>query len=169
MFEDNKISNNSIDEISLIDLTMLLLKRKKLISYIVGSVIILTAIVLILIPNEYQSQASILPTWNRDKFSDLKNLAGIGMMSTNADNSSDLFPVILKSREITSAVLAEKYSFRDGDQVIGLTLHDYFDLESPDKLYKKLLEITDVNMDKKTGVITVGVTTKYPEFSQKIL
>ena len=169
MLEDNRLHRISDNEISLLDMSLILLKKKKLIGAIIGSIIIITIIVLLIIPNEYQSKASILPTGNTDKFSELKSLAGIGMMSSNNENSSALFPEILKSRQITTAVLDYQYKFKDDDKPKEVILSEYFDLESPDKLHEKLLGITEISLSKKTGVISLGVITKYPELSYAIL
>ena len=170
MLENNNILNNSTFELNMVDISFLLLKRKKIISYIVGSIIILTAIILLLTPNQYRSEASILPTGGHNSFSSLKSLAGLGNFVQQNENSSNLFPEILRSREITNAVIKNEYSFKDEDgEIQNFKLSEYFDVTSPDLLHSALLKITDISMDKKNGVINVGITTKYPEFSKIIL
>ena len=171
MFEDGTIINkNSSDDVSIVGLCLLLLKRKKIISYIVGSVIILTVIMLLLTPNLYRSQASILPSGEQDSFSNFKSLAGLGSFVSQDENSSALFPEILRSREITNTVLNAEFSFKDDEGVVrNLKLSEYFNTTSPDLLHSALLGITDISVDKKNGVINIGVTTEYPGLSQKIL
>jgi len=171
LFEDGTIINkNSSDDVSIVGLCLLLLKRKKIISCIVGGIIIFTAIILLLTPNQYRSEASILPSGEQDSFSNLKSLAGLGSFVSQDENSSALFPEILRSREITNTVLNTEFSFEDDDGVAhNLKLTEYFNTTSHDLLHSALLGITDISVDKKNGVINVGVTTEYPGFSQKIL
>ena len=171
MFENGTIINkNSSDDVSIVGLCLLLLKRKKLISCIVGSIIILTVIMLLLTPNQYRSKASILPSGEQDSFSNLKSLAGLGNFVSQDENSSVLFPEILRSREITNTVLNAEFSFEDDEGIVhNLKLSEYFNSTSSDLLHSALLGITDISADKKTGVINIGVTTEYPGLSQKIL
>jgi hypothetical protein len=99
----------------------------------------------------------------------LKDLAGLSELSTTEENSSGLFPVILRSRLIREAVLNREYSFTHKSEPMALTPAAYFRQDNPDKLQRKLAGITSIDLDKKTGVIRVAVETKYPEFSRAII
>ena len=94
--------NDRVDEnsINLVELATALLKRKKLIARTIFGVMIITAIVVLLIPNQYRSTASILPSGPVDKMSELKMLAGFNQNSNMGENSSLLFPSILLSQTI---------------------------------------------------------------------
>jgi len=161
--------NKPKSEINLYDLSSLLLRRKKLISYTVGTVMVLAAAGLLLIPNHYQSTATILPTGNSDRFSELKSLAGIGNLTGQDENSSDLFPEILQSRQVGENVLDETYRYFDDDNLVESTLAEYFDQDDPDLLLENLRRVTSVHKDSKTGVISIAVDTKTPGLSRAVL
>ncbi len=164
-------SDNKVDSppFNLLEIGNVLLHRKKTIFWSVIIVAFIAAGILMLIPNKYVSIATILPTGNNDKMNELKALAGLGSLIAPDDNSSELFPVILQSQWIRDAVLAKTYSFKSADKEETISLKDYFGTENPDKLRRALMQITSVSMDKKTGVICLGVETKYPSLSQEIL
>ncbi|MFH1373067.1 MAG: Wzz/FepE/Etk N-terminal domain-containing protein [bacterium] len=156
-------------EIDLFVLTGLLVRRKKWIAAISGAVVVVACGIMLLMPNMYTSSAVILPSGGADKMFQLKDLAGLGSLTTRDENSSELFPVILQSRSIHDAVLKHEYSFTHRSEPMKLTLAEYFKQDNPDRLHRALAAITSVALDKKTGVIGISVETKYPEFSQQVL
>ncbi|MBN1211029.1 MAG: hypothetical protein JXA92_00495 [candidate division Zixibacteria bacterium] len=156
-------------DINLIEMLRAVLRRKRLFFITVVSVMVITAGVMLVVPNTYRSTASILPTGNSDKMAELKRIAGLGSLVSNDENASTLYPVILKSRMIMDAVLNKKYTFSHGDDRLTLTLPDYFDSQNPDNLYSGLTGITSFGINKKTGVIELVVETRYPAFSQALL
>ncbi|MCX6827631.1 MAG: Wzz/FepE/Etk N-terminal domain-containing protein [candidate division Zixibacteria bacterium] len=162
---------NNVDAASfnLIEMFSIILRKKKRIFGAVTIVTIITAAFMFLIPNKYISMGTILPSIGRDKVSDLKKLAGLDNSVGKDENPSELFPVILQSQSIGKGVLANRYNFKYGSKEISLNLMEYFREDNPDKLYEALAGITSVSTEKKTGVITVSVETKYPELSQLIL
>jgi len=155
--------------VSPFELASLLVRRKRVIVAGVLAVMVLTALITLLIPNQYSSVATILPTAGPDKMAELKSLAGLGSLSGQEENSSELYPVILASQTVRDAVLDEPYTFDDDGETKTLTLAEYFAQPNPDRLRQALASITSVASDKKTGVITVAVETEYPAFSQAIL
>lgn len=162
--------DNSRAEISIIELAHLALRKRYLLAIATFSVMMLAAIGLFLIPNKFQSTASILPSGQTDKLGALKELAGLGSLAAmNEENSSQLFPSILRSNQVKDPLLKKEFIFDDDGETKRMTLPEYFDDDDPDRLRKALDKITDINMDKKTGVIRLGVETEYPAFSQAIL
>jgi len=155
--------------INLFDIAGIILRWKKAIAFATLGVMILTAIIVVLIPNKYRSHASILPTGTVDKMAELKSLAGLGSLQSGNENSPQLFPIILASDIVRDGVLEKTYTFSDDGKSLAMTPADYFGIDNPDKLREALTAITTVDMDKKTGVISAGVETKYPEFSQALL
>lgn len=151
------------------ELLHLLLRKRRRIVAITCVVTLLAAAILFMLPNQYQSDAKLLPSGAQDKMADLKRLAGFGSMSASDENSSELFPEILRSRTIQDSVLAKRYNFTHNAKPYTLKLDQYFDRENPDKLRGKLNDITYVGLDKKTGVIDISVETEYPELSREIL
>lgn len=162
--------DNSRAEISLIELAHLALRKRYLLAIATLSVMTLVAVGLFLIPNKFQSTASILPSGQTDKLGALKELAGLGNLAAmSEENSSQLFPSILRSNQVKDPLLKKDFVFEDGGETKRMTLPEYFDDDDPDRLRKALDKLTDINMDKKTGVIRLGVETEYPAFSQAIL
>ncbi|PKK83751.1 MAG: hypothetical protein CVT49_06955 [candidate division Zixibacteria bacterium HGW-Zixibacteria-1] len=166
---ETETGQNQTGEINLIEIIRLLLARKKLIGGCVLSVMILTAVIVFIMPNQFRSTASILPSGKVDKMAQLKSLAGLDGFMSQDENSSELFPTILTSRTVVDAVLAGEYSFVHNDQVMQLTLPEYFNQDNPEKLRRALSNISSFEMDKKTGVISLSVETKYPRLSKAIL
>lgn len=160
---------NTQPTVSPFELASVLIRHKRVIALSVLTVMFMTAGITLLLPNNYVSTASILPSGGTDKMADLKSLAGLSGLVSQDESGSELYPVILSSHTIRDAVLAGEYTFTDDDQNRRLTLLEYFDQEDPDKLRRSLGDITTVSHDKKTGVISLGVETEYPGFSQAIL
>ncbi len=100
---------------------------------------------------------------------ELKSLAGLSSMMMSEENSSTLFPVILRSELVRDAVLAQTYTFKHRGKPVELTLPDYFETHEPDELHEKLAENTAISTDKKTGVIELSAETRYPGLSQAIM
>ncbi|MEW5923016.1 MAG: GNVR domain-containing protein [Candidatus Zixiibacteriota bacterium] len=166
---DQEKGQHPISDINLIETARLLYSRRKFLSGCVLSVMIVTAIVVLLLPNQYRSTASILPSGKVDKMAQLKSLADLDAFMTQDENSSEMFPTILTSRTVMDAVLAGEYSFIHDEKVKSLTLAEYFDQDNPERLRQALAEISTFDMDKKTGVIGLSVETKYPRLSKAIL
>ncbi len=166
---DSSCEGGAKFRVNIFELAGLLLKSKRIIFGAALAVMIITAVVMFLTPNQYAATARILPSGQPDKLSALKDLAQMGGLSNVDENSSELYPVILSSRHVGHEILAREYSFEHGHQNKTLTLAEYFDTGVPDRQLAKLHEITSVNYDKKTGVISMGVETKYPGFSKAVL
>ena len=165
--EDNQNTNNS-NSFNLFELMTLLIQYRKTLFGTVGAVMIITALIVLLIPNQYKSVATLLPSGPADKMAEIKALAGLGSLSSSDENSSQLFPTILKSYSVRQAVLDSSYQFEQDGEMITMTLLEYFDLKNSDKLHRALASITQVGVDKKTGVITFAVETESPGLSQVI-
>ncbi len=161
--------NEDFDSIKWHEFVSLMLNNIKPIAKITAVVIAISAAVLFIIPSEYRSKASILPSGAQNKLAEFKSLAGLNMNSTATESSSMLFPVILKSKEIEKSVLEETYRVEINGETISMTLTEYFDETDPDKLSEEMSDIFSVATDKKNGVIRLGVTTEYPQFSQAVL
>lgn len=154
---------------SLFDLLHIWLSRRNLICSVVGGSLVLTLIILLLLPNQYRSTASILPSGPQDKMAELKALAGFGGLMASNENSSELFPVICRSNAITDEILSRTFSVADDDRQKSLTLSQYFDQDNQDKLRRALHGVVTVSADKKTGVISISAETEYPALSQAIV
>ncbi len=161
-------SITSVNEPDLYDIIRAVLKRRKLIALLVISVMIVTAAAALLISNRYVSTASLLPSGDTDSMADLKSLVGIVTPSARSQNSSILFPVILQSQTIRDAVAQGSYTFSNHGHDTTISLSSYYGTTNPDYLRSAVAAATSVDMDKKTGLITLQVETKYAGLSQAV-
>ena len=152
-------STNPEEELNFFDLATTLVKKRNYIIYPVVAVMLITVTCLLLTPNRYTSTVSMLPSGKADKLSDLKALAGMGTLIKVDENSSELFPEILRSRVVKDAVLAQTYTFQDDNESKSLDLQQYFGHDDRDLLYRDLDQTTDFSIDKRTGVIRLAVET----------
>ena len=167
--ESADFGDDSDTQIDLFAIAGYLLKHKRLIAIVVLVVMFMTALKILSLPNTFVSRASILPSGKTDKLDRLKELAGLGSSTTSDENSSTLFPVILRSHLILDAVLSKSYTYlKDGKPTTG-TFQDYSGCFNPDLLRLSLAEMTDVYEDVATGVVYLSVESDSPEFSQAIL
>ncbi|MDH3892450.1 MAG: Wzz/FepE/Etk N-terminal domain-containing protein [candidate division Zixibacteria bacterium] len=149
------------------------LKRQRLlIAAVVLGAMTITAVVMVLTPNRYRSHASILPSGGRDQLSGLMEMAGqfgVGAMGAADENSSSLYPSILRSDLVRDGVWQRKYQIEDGRDSRSIRLDDYFETEDPSELRAALSRITSISEDKKLGIINLSVETTYPDLSQAVL
>lgn len=144
-----------------------LVKKRKWIYLLVGVTVLATAVICLLLPNKYTATAVILPSGGTaDKLGGLKDFAGLvgdlsfGSMSSNLENSSYLYPDILRSWLISEAVINKVYQYPQGGKTKSQDLFGYFKAKKMDSAILALAQITGFNMDRKTGIIKVSATTK---------
>ncbi len=153
-----------------------ILRHKRLTYILVASSVATTLLVCLLIPNRYTSTATLLPTANNDQISELKDLAagslgdlGLGALKQPGDQSSALYPQILSGRIISENILSRTYRFDDNGETKSLTLAEYVDQPNIDLALQALGELVGVGVDRRTGVVSLSVTTEYPGFSAAIV
>lgn len=167
----SKVKDSSDLEINIFEMARSLIAARKPIITFVLAVVILFSGYMFLQPNLYNSTATILPSGKSGSgMSAIKSLVGLSGPILSADeNSSILFPVILKSNMVIDAVLDYSYSPPEKTITSPVMLTDYFAQDNPDRLRKDLKDITSIKADKQTGEIYVGVETEQPWLSQAIL
>jgi uncharacterized protein involved in exopolysaccharide biosynthesis len=157
-------------EIDPVAIARLMLRRRWLIFVVCALSVIATTAYMLAQPNLFTSSATILPAGNRDNYSPLKAFIGMASgFSIADDNSSALFPVVLRSNLVVDAVLSKRYEFEIEGESRALTLSEYFGIDNPDKLRKALRAATTINMDARTGEITLGAETRYGGLSQAVV
>jgi len=151
------------------DFASLMVRRRKFIGLCIAATLVPSLIFLALLPNQYRSTTTILPANPSGQLSSLSAMVGLAAPSQQDEGSSELYPEVLRSRQIAAAVTGERYTFAvDGAQK-SVTLAEYFDEDNSDKLYDRLVSITSISTSKTTGTISVSVDTKYPALSQAIV
>jgi|SRR3989339_633530 len=163
------------DEINLLDLFIVLLRHKVMIISVVFLAGVAAVVVSLLMTNIYRSEVMIAPT-AQEKGGALSALGGFGAMIASeagigAGGSLEQFEVVLKSRELTSAIVREKnllpVLFEDGWDAAAKKWKD----EPPktEDIYKAVQTLLEVKPDKKKNVMVVGFQSKDPEKAKQIL
>jgi len=150
----------------LLKLLQSLVKKRKWIYLFVGTTVLTTVILCLSLPNRYTGRAVILPSGGTaDKLGGLKQFAGLagdfsfGSAGFSSENSSFLYPDILRSRLISEAMINKVYQYSQGGKKRSQNLLDYFKVKKMDGAVQALAQITDFDMNRRTGVITISVTT----------
>jgi uncharacterized protein involved in exopolysaccharide biosynthesis len=135
------------DEISLLDMVLVLARNKRLILITTGIFVALGLFIAIFSPNKYNSSATLIRevTEGSSLSGSLGGLAalgqGLGLSLGGASKglSAEAYPELLRSREVRLAVVRDTYYFPDvGD---SLTLTAYFESQkgfNPIALIKKI-------------------------------
>jgi len=148
----------------------LMLRQRWLVLAVCGLTVMATTVFMLAQPDLYTSSATILPTGNGDSYSQLKAFIGLANGQTLMDdNSSALFPVVLRSNLVVDAVLSKTYEFASDGESRVLTLSGYFGIDDQDKLRQALRSATTIDTDAHTREITLAVQSQYARLSRAIV
>ncbi|MCE5265738.1 MAG: hypothetical protein LLG97_19695 [Deltaproteobacteria bacterium] len=169
------------DEISLLDLFIVLLRHKLMILSVVVLAGIAAVVVSLRMTNIYRSEATLAPTTEEKTGGGLSALGGFGAMIASevgigGSGSLDQFEVVLKSRELTK-IIVDQYN------LMPVIFEDDWDAENKrwkekekekqpnfEDAYKKIQDdLLSVKPDEKKGVLRASFESKDPEMAQKIL
>lgn len=152
---DNKENIANDDEINLLDLLIVLAKRKKLILQITLGAAIITAIISLIMPPIYKAETKILPPQQSSgaaqMLSQLGAMAGIAGGSIGIKNTSDTYIALLKSRTVADRIIDR------------FDLMKLYKAKYRDDARKSLANVLSAQDDKKSGIITVGIEDKDPK------
>jgi len=101
--------NTCVSSVSLFDITLFLIRKRKLTVLCLLVFLVPGLVTPFLIPGECRSTTAILPLKVIDKFENLKVLTGLVGSQIQIESKPELCPVVLRSRLVTSAVPAEEY------------------------------------------------------------
>lgn len=141
-------------------------------------VALMTAFVVIFMPNYYRSEAKILPTESKGLGSQGQLAAAaaiVGMGLPGQDSADANFADILNSRSLRESLLDTEFQFREKSWRFGierpmrLTLLSYLGAGNRDRAVRQLGSMIVISRDLKSKIITVAVETKSPELSQQIV
>ncbi|MHB8108682.1 MAG: YveK family protein [Syntrophorhabdaceae bacterium] len=154
-------------DINLIDLLKIILKHKKLITYIVIISVLCTAAISLLMTKIYESRAMITPVEAPAAQSGMAAIAAqFGVMTPQSSNVSEIVG-LLKSNILMQKVM-EKGKFYD----IFFDKDDLKGKTDNEKLWKaiRLLkeDILKITENKKENIITISAQYKDPVVAQKI-
>jgi uncharacterized protein involved in exopolysaccharide biosynthesis len=164
------------DEISLWEVLAVLLRRR--------GTIVLTAVVCVglalvytfIRPDEFTTQASFRPQGSEASASELLALAGQFGINVPGMGGEELSPAfyqeLLTSREILQRVADRTYSV-EGEGTVALV--DLLEIEEdtePLRVEEAIEQLRDdlisISVGRETGILTLSVTSEWPDLSQQI-
>ena len=106
------LSGYDTEEVDLLDLLLPLLQRRRMILKWIVSLGVITAIVVFLLPNQYEAATKIMPPQQAQStatamLGQLGALAGLAGKDIGLKNPSDLYVGIIKSRSIADAIIQQ--------------------------------------------------------------
>lgn len=166
------------DSISVVGLVNSLLRHRRLIVSTMGLVFAAVAVLTLLWPRSYTAEASFTPQSSQDQARGLAGVAaqlGIAVPSGPAGESPQFYGDLITSREILGAAADSSYTVTDGRGTRSVSLADLLKIVQARPPQRRELTIralrrrTAVLTDAETGVVTVQVTTPWPEVSGRIV
>lgn len=159
----------------LLTLLSSLVKNRRWIYLLAGVTVLATVVFCLFTPNRYTAKAVILPSGGTPsdqaalgEFAGLLGDSPLASAKLSSEQSSFLYPDVLKSRLLSEAVISKVYEYPKGSKTKRQDLFDYFKVKKMDPAIKALAKITCFEMDRKTGVITISATTKNRHLSAAI-
>ena len=151
------------DEINILDLLLIILKRKGMIFKIVTTVFFLSIIISLFLPKSYVATTTILPPQEKSSsMTGLLSQAGgsLGGLASGllgvGGSSSDIYVGILRSRSVADNII-NKYDLRGT-----------YEIKYMADMYKKLAGMTSFNVDNKSQIISISVEGRDPQLSANI-
>lgn len=140
------------DEISLLDLALVLVKRKKLIFWMTFGLAVLVAIYSLVTPKIYRAETRLLPPKSAEVgASALLDMATGGAASALAGKTpGDLYVGIAKGRTVMDAVIGK------------FKLGEVYEIDNPDRIRAALSANLEAKSDLKTGIISIAVLDRDP-------
>jgi uncharacterized protein involved in exopolysaccharide biosynthesis len=146
------------EEISLLDLLIVIVQYRRLILKIAASTIIIGVIVSLLLPIRYTATTSVLPPQQTNSASSalmaqlggLSSVASLAGGSLGLKNPNDLQVALLKSRTVEDAMLDRFH------------LVDLFRVKQRSDARRELEKIVDIDNGAKDGLIRLAVTDGDP-------
>lgn len=144
-----------VDEISLIDLLIVLAKHKRMILRVTLAAVLIALIVSFLLPNIYTATATILPPQQNQSsaamlLGQMGPLATIGGGALNIKNPNDLYIGMLQSRRVADDIIKR------------FDLKKVYDKDTWVGTRKKLAKACRIAAGKE-GIITIEVDDKDPQ------
>ncbi|WP_243371314.1 Wzz/FepE/Etk N-terminal domain-containing protein [Geotalea sp. SG265] len=151
--ETNRDELQAEEEINLLDLLRVIVKRKKLIIKVCAAAVVLSVGLSLTMPNVYTATARVLPP-QKDSGGGISALLGqvgglAGLAGGALGGSSDLYLGILKSRSVADAVIKK------------LDLQKKFECKSLDEARLALAGVVKTQAGKD-GIITITADNKDP-------
>lgn len=147
--------------ISLLDLLTWVGEGKRLIAVVTGAAIVGSVAVSLLLPNEYTARTTLLPPAQQQSggaAAALAALGGLGALGAGiaAKTPDELYVSLLKSDSVLRSLDTQ------------FKLRERYEIETFEVLRKAMAKFVRVSSDKKSGVVTVEVDDKDPQFAAQL-
>jgi tyrosine-protein kinase Etk/Wzc len=161
--EQQQVSAEKMEnEINLLEIMMVLVKRKRLIIAITLVASLASIGYSLSLPNIYTATVKVLPPQKEggnlsSVLGQLGGLAGIAGISSGFGGTADLYVSLLKSRTVADAVIKQ------------LDLAKEFKSKTADEARSKYASVVLVRPVSKDGIITITASHQKPEFAVKLV
>ena len=151
-------STRNTEEISLVDLLIVLAEQRRTIFWVAGSFCILSVIVSLLLPKRYTATVTLLPPQQSSSIgsavvSQLGNLGGMAALAGNSlgiKNPNEMYVAMLKSRTVEDAMVKRFELMRQ------------YNDRYPSEARKDFEQHTTVDGSTKDGLIHISVEDRDP-------
>jgi uncharacterized protein involved in exopolysaccharide biosynthesis len=148
-------------------------KRVLIISIVVG---LATLGINFLMPKYYKADATILPDTDKNRLGSMTSLAGLASLAgvnVSGSDISRLYPVILTSESVLTAIVERRYASEQFKDSVNLIQYMKLDEGTPEKnleeAIKELRELLVVSLDNKTSVVNASVEMPEPRLAADVL
>jgi len=172
--------DDELEEISLLELGNVLLKRWKLVVGLPLAAAFVAAVISLIIPPQFTASAVFVPEEESRGVNLPAGLAGLasqfGVSIPGGGGSSPRFYAdVIESRTLRDEVLQARYPDPRSDAAgDSATLLDILDVDGDDPLERlekgreRLRETVSISVDNETSVVSVAVETKFPGLSAAV-
>ena len=138
---------------------------------------VVVSIYTLFIPNQYRSEARVLPADARSGSGGAAAMAAatVGVSFPGQDSPDAAYVDILNSRSLREALLQRRFKFSYRSWRFGAlqtreqTLYDFLGRRNLDQATRALRERITITRDLKTKLLTLAVETESPELSQQVV
>jgi uncharacterized protein involved in exopolysaccharide biosynthesis len=136
---------------------------------------LLTALYSLTLPNQYKSEARILPADARAGGGvAAAAAAAVGVSIPGQESADAAYVDILNSRRLREALLQTRFAFKvrtwyfGAEQSREQTLLEYLGKKNMDRAITSLKPMITITRDLKTKLLTIAVETESPQLSQQV-
>ena len=129
-----------------------------------------------LMPKYYKADATILPDTDKNRLGSMTSLAGLASLAgvnVSGSDISRLYPVILTSESVLTAIVERRYASEQFKDSVNLIQYMKLDEGTPEKnleeAIKELRELLVVSLDNKTSVVNASVEMPEPRLAADVL
>jgi hypothetical protein len=138
---------------------------------------LLTALVMISLPNQYKSEARVLAADSRSGGGGTAAMAAaaVGVSIPGQESADAAYVDILNSRSLRETLLLTPFTFKVRTWYLGAeqsrqqTLYDFLEMKNMDRAVKRLKTMITITRDLKSKLLTLSVETESPQLSQQVV